>query len=111
VEEYIAVVRYAHARNIEVHTALSCLASVRTGLVQRIGFLYIFIRQVIPEIDMPGHSRAAVVSMEARPDDTYRLLDPGDTTALLTVQYYDRRCVRRGACCEIPYGEKYWSRS
>jgi hexosaminidase len=37
--------------------------------------------------------------MEARPDDTYRLLDPDDTTELLTVQYYDRRCVRRGACC------------
>ncbi|KWD80103.1 family 20 glycosylhydrolase [Burkholderia ubonensis] len=58
--------------------------------------------EVIPEIDMPAHSRAAVVSMEARyrrlhaagrePDaNAYRLLDPQDTSNLLTVQFYDRR--------------------
>jgi hexosaminidase len=58
--------------------------------------------QVIPEIDMPAHSRAAVVSMEARyrrlhaqgreqEATQYRLLDPQDTTQLTTVQFYDRR--------------------
>jgi N-acetyl-beta-hexosaminidase len=47
--------------------------------------------QVVPEIDMPGHSRAAVVSMEARADTTYRLMDPEDTTELLTVQFYDKK--------------------
>jgi N-acetyl-beta-hexosaminidase len=40
---------------------------------------------------MPGHSRAAVVSMEARADTTYRLMDPEDTTKLLTVQFYDKK--------------------
>ncbi|OJA95275.1 family 20 glycosylhydrolase [Burkholderia ubonensis] len=58
--------------------------------------------EVIPEIDMPAHSRAAVVSMEARyrrlhaagreqDANAYRLLDPQDTSNLLTVQFYDRR--------------------
>ena len=58
--------------------------------------------QVIPEIDMPAHSRAAVVSMEARyrrlhaqgreqEAMQYRLLDPQDATQLTTVQFYDRR--------------------
>lgn len=40
---------------------------------------------------MPGHSRAAVVSMEARPDQAYRLMDPDDSTQLLTVQFYDKK--------------------
>ncbi|TCW82278.1 beta-N-acetylhexosaminidase [Burkholderia sp. SRS-46] len=58
--------------------------------------------EVIPEIDMPAHSRAAVVSMEARyrrlhaagreqEANAYRLLDPQDTSNLTTVQFYDRR--------------------
>ncbi|KVE26953.1 beta-N-acetylhexosaminidase [Burkholderia singularis] len=57
---------------------------------------------VIPEIDMPAHSRAAVVTMEARyrrlhaagreqEANAYRLLDPQDTSRLTTVQFYDRR--------------------
>eukprot|EP00124_Ichthyophonus_hoferi_P004729 Ihof_evm5s560 gene=Ihof_evmTU5s560 len=64
--EYTELVRYAAARNIEV----------------------------IPEFDMPGHARAAVVSMELRynrtGDSTYRLVDPDDTTRLATVQYFNR---------------------
>ncbi|WP_428897960.1 hexosaminidase [Parelusimicrobium proximum] len=59
---------------------------------------------VIPEIDMPGHSRAAVVSMEARYKKyaakgkeekalEYRLLDPEDATNMTTVQFYDRKSV------------------
>lgn len=58
--------------------------------------------EVIPEIDMPAHSRAAVVSMEARyrrlhaegreqEATEYRLLDPQDKSQLTTVQFYDRR--------------------
>jgi hexosaminidase len=58
--------------------------------------------EVIPEIDMPGHARAAVVSMEARyrrlhaqgdeaGANAYRLLDPADTSNVTTVQFYDRR--------------------
>ena len=57
--------------------------------------------EVIPEIDMPGHARAAVMSMEARyrrlhaegreqEAGQYRLLDPQDTTNVTTVQFYDR---------------------
>lgn len=67
--DYKEILKYAYARNIEV----------------------------IPEIDMPAHMRAAVISMESRfattGDDTYRLLDPEDTTVLLTIQFYDRTSI------------------
>ncbi|GGY17539.1 family 20 glycosylhydrolase [Paludibacterium paludis] len=73
-KDYIDLVRYAAARHI----------------------------LVIPEVDMPAHARAAVVSMEARYQrlakaghlraaNEYRLLDPADTTRALSVQFYDRR--------------------
>ncbi len=71
-KEYIDILKYAKARGIEV----------------------------IPEIDMPAHSRAAVMSMEARfkkyaSDDInkameYRLTDPDDTSNVTTVQFYDK---------------------
>lgn len=71
--DYIEIVKYAAARHIEV----------------------------IPEIDMPAHARAAVVSMETRyarlmeagkaqEANHYRLLDPADTSNTTGVQYYDR---------------------
>ncbi|GAB3092730.1 family 20 glycosylhydrolase [Aestuariicella hydrocarbonica] len=55
--------------------------------------------EVIPSFDMPGHSRAAVVSMEARyrrliaeekyaEANQYRLLDPQDTTQYESIQFY-----------------------
>ncbi|MDD1782356.1 carbohydate-binding domain-containing protein [Enterovibrio sp. ZSDZ35] len=58
--------------------------------------------EVIPEIDMPAHSRAAVVSMEARykkyaeqgdlaKAEEFRLMDPMDTSNVTTVQFYDKR--------------------
>ncbi|CAG9239928.1 N,N'-diacetylchitobiase [Paraburkholderia tropica] len=72
--DYVALVRYAADRFIEI----------------------------IPEIDMPAHERAAVVAMEARyrklhaqgdepGANEYRLLDPQDTTNMTSVQFYDRR--------------------
>lgn len=72
--EYIEILRYANDRGIEV----------------------------IPEIDMPAHSRAAVVSMEARYQkyiaagdkgkaEQFRLMDPEDTSNVTTVQLYDKR--------------------
>lgn len=71
--DYIDIVKYAQARHIEV----------------------------IPEIDMPAHARAAVISMEARyqrlmkagkPQEAeeYRLRDPQDTSNTTSVQLYDR---------------------
>lgn len=55
---------------------------------------------VIPEVDVPAHSRAAVVSMEQRfrrflardPAEAlrYRLVEEADQTNLMTVQFYDR---------------------
>ena len=72
--DYIEILKYAKARHIEV----------------------------IPEIDMPAHARAAVISMEARYDrlikegkdeseaSRYRLLDPTDTSVTAGVQFYDR---------------------
>ncbi|ETS29250.1 beta-N-acetylhexosaminidase [Photorhabdus temperata] len=73
-QDYIDILKYAKARYIDV----------------------------IPEIDMPAHARAAVVSMEARYKklmdqgnvkgaNLYRLLDPADTTRATSVQLYDRR--------------------
>ncbi len=73
-DDYIEIVKYAKARHIEV----------------------------IPEIDMPAHTRAAIVAMEARYNklslagkegeaNKYRLLDPTDTSNTTSVQFYDRR--------------------
>lgn len=69
--DYVAIVRAAAARQIEV----------------------------IPAIDMPGHSRAAVKAMEVRygrlaaqgknaEAEQYRLIDPADTTVYHSVQNY-----------------------
>ena len=72
--DYVEILKYATARNIEV----------------------------IPEIDMPAHARAAVVSMEARYDrlmeagkeaeaNEFRLMDPQDASNVTTVQFYDKQ--------------------
>jgi len=72
--DYIEILRYAKARSIEV----------------------------IPELDMPAHARAAVVSMEARykklmaqgkteAASQYRLMDPQDRSNVTTIQFYDKR--------------------
>jgi hexosaminidase len=58
--DYVEIVRYAAARHIEV----------------------------IPEIEMPGHARAAIKSMEARSDSQYRLSDPQDRSVYESVQGY-----------------------
>ena len=54
--------------------------------------------QVIPEIDMPAHARAAIVAMEHRYQkyqktdpvqaNQYRLREPKDTSRYLSIQYY-----------------------
>ena len=56
--DYVEIVRYAAARHIEV----------------------------IPEIEMPGHARAAIKSMAGNPE--YRLTDPNDTSKYRSVQGY-----------------------
>ncbi|RJX70136.1 beta-N-acetylhexosaminidase [Vibrio sinensis] len=72
--DYVDILKYAKARDIEV----------------------------IPEIDMPAHARSAVVSMEARYErlmaagkdseaNEYRLMDPQDTSNVTTVQFYDKQ--------------------
>lgn len=71
--DYIEIVKFAAARHIEV----------------------------IPEIDMPAHARAATIAMEARYDrlmkagdekaaSEFRLLDPTDSSNTTGVQYYNR---------------------
>lgn len=71
VADYVAIVKAATARQIEV----------------------------IPSIDMPGHSRAAIKAMEARSArlaaagkkaeaGAYRLIDPADTTEYRSIQNY-----------------------
>ena len=69
--DYVELVKYAQARNIEV----------------------------IPEIDMPAHARAGVVAMEARYNkykdsdlqkaEQYRLADPDDKSVYTTIQFYN----------------------
>src|SRR5437773_5219678 len=62
--DYVEIVRYAAARHIEV----------------------------IPEIEMPGHARAAIKAIDARfratGDPQYRLIDPADTSRYTSVQGY-----------------------
>jgi len=73
-QDYIDIVKYAQARQIEV----------------------------IPEIDMPAHARAAITSMEARykkllaegkekEANEFRLVDPTDTSNTTSVQYFNRQ--------------------
>eukprot|EP01071_Lankesteria_metandrocarpae_P011918 Lankesteria_metandrocarpae@DN5479_c0_g1_i13.p1 len=67
---------------------------------------------VVPEFDMPGHARAAVMAMEARyhkykntdmlEATKYRLTDPGDTTPMRTAQFYDHTSVMN-PCLESTY--------
>jgi hexosaminidase len=56
--DYVEIVRYAAARHIEV----------------------------IPEIEMPGHARAAIKSMAG--NERYRLTDPADRSRYVSVQGY-----------------------
>ena len=67
---------------------------------------------VIPSFDMPGHSRAAIRSMEVRyrrlmaAGDTagaarYRLVDPDDRTRYLSVQNYDDNTLN--VCLDSTY--------
>ena len=68
--------------------------------------------EVIPEIDMPGHARAAVVAMKARFErlaktgqlaaaNQYLLSDPKDQSVYLTVQNYTDNSVN--VCMESTY--------
>lgn len=47
---------------------------------------------VIPEVESPGHARAAIKSMEARyrktGDDSYRMIEDSDTSKYSTAQFY-----------------------
>ncbi|MDO3385225.1 family 20 glycosylhydrolase [Gilvimarinus sp. SDUM040013] len=68
--------------------------------------------EVIPEIDMPGHARAAIVSMNARYErlmeegqpeqaERYLLSDPKDQSQYITVQNYTDNSVN--VCRESTY--------
>jgi hexosaminidase len=82
--DYIDILKAAHARGIEV----------------------------IPSFDMPGHSRAAIKSMEARyrrlmaagrakEAEEFRLAEPGDTTQYRSVQNYNDNTLN--VCLESTY--------
>lgn len=68
--------------------------------------------EVIPSLDMPGHSRAAIRSMEARyrrlvaaghpkAAEAYRLVEPADTTRYRSIQNYDDNTLN--VCIEQTY--------
>ena len=83
-DEYIGMLRYAKERHIEV----------------------------IPEIDVPGHARAALVGMQARYDrliaegkndeaDRYRIHDPEDESEYMSIQRWDDNVIN--VCQESTY--------
>ncbi len=61
--------------------------------------------QVIPEIESPGHARAAVKAMEARyrrtGDDTYRLIEDGDNSTYTSAQSFHDNVIN--PALEGPY--------
>ncbi|MEH6394174.1 family 20 glycosylhydrolase [Pseudoalteromonas sp.] len=68
--------------------------------------------EVIPSLDMPGHSRAAIVAMEARfkrltaqgkdkQAAQYRLLEPSDKTQYSSIQHYDDNTLN--VCLDSTY--------
>lgn len=77
VDEYKEILKYAKARHIKV----------------------------IPEIDMPGHSHAAIISMEGRHrshgNDEYTLIDRQDKSAYLSIQQF--RMNSMNPCIESTY--------
>jgi hexosaminidase len=60
---------------------------------------------VIPELDMPGHARAAIKAMEYRfktkNDASYRLIETEDKSEYLSVQFYDDNIVN--PCIDSTY--------
>jgi len=48
---------------------------------------------IIPEIDLPGHARAAIKAMQARNNDEYFLHDPKDTSKYSSAQNYSDNVV------------------
>lgn len=77
-EEYIDLLKFAAERHIEV----------------------------IPEIDLPGHARAAIVAMKARysksGDERFRLDDPEDESDYRSIQGWDDNVIN--VCLESSYG-------
>ncbi|KAK3094852.1 hypothetical protein FSP39_007074 [Pinctada imbricata] len=83
VADYQEIVRYAQQRHIEV----------------------------IPELDSPGHGRAAIIAMEARyrkynqtnmkMATQYRLVDPNDTSVYQSVQIFNDNAIN--PCIESTY--------
>jgi hexosaminidase len=85
-DEFIGIVRYAHARHIEV----------------------------IPEFNMPGHARAAVLAMRARHDrlraqgdideaERYLLSDPYDASVYESVQLWRDNVI----CIAMPSVDRF----
>lgn len=81
-EDFIEILRHAHALGIDV----------------------------IPEFDSPGHSRAAIRAMEHRGlttgDDSLRLIHDGDTSKYSTAQYFHDNLMN--PALEGPY--RFWGK-
>jgi len=57
--------------------------------------------EVIPEFDVPGHSHAAIIAMEARGEAQYLLSDPNDVSEYFSVQMFRDNAVN--PCIESTY--------
>lgn len=63
----------------------------RKDFIDLIKTAHVFGIEVIPEIEMPGHARAAIKAMEKRHrrgDDRYRLIEDGDTSRYTSAQSF-----------------------
>lgn len=64
----------------------------REEFIQFLMFCHSLGIEVIPEVDVPGHSRAAIKAMESRynktGDNTYRLIEEGDTSKYTSAQAF-----------------------
>jgi hexosaminidase len=76
----------------------------RADFVQLLTYAKARYISVQPELDMPGHVRAAIKAMQLRAaggDSTYLLSDPNDTSQYLSTQYYDDNALN--GCMDSTY--------
>lgn len=84
----------------------------RADYIEIVQFAHQHFIEIIPSLDMPGHARAAIVSLKAREKrllaegnveeaTRYRLYDPDDTSQYLSIQYYTDNTIN--PCVDSSY--------
>jgi len=84
----------------------------RADYIEIVQFAHQHFIEIIPSLDMPGHARAAIVSLKAREKrllaegkveeaTRYRLNDPDDASQYLSIQYYTDNTIN--PCVDSSY--------